>query len=186
MGGATEHRVCRPRGRCVSRRRQGWSNAAVCPIDGKLGSTACDSLHLPQTEEAEASSSPEPEVDVSSPPDPARVDRGTSQGRGALLAWTFTGVVAASAAVAGMIAYGASNELKDMRKSYPVSQEQLDNKQHRARVAGWVTDGLLASTAVLAVVSLYLTFDRPAENRPAPRMSVGLAWPGILQLRRSF
>jgi hypothetical protein len=162
--------------------RQGTPQVRI--VDVAAGETV--TLNLAQTENAAASGPPEAEVDVSSPPDLARAEPGIARSRGALLAWTFTAVAAAGAAVAGVIAYGASNDLKDMRKSYPVSQEQLDNKQHHARVAGWVTDSLLASTAVLAAVSLYLTFDRPGENKPVPRISVGLAWPGIVQLRSGF
>jgi hypothetical protein len=102
------------------------------------------------------------------------------------LAWTFTGVMAASTVVAGVVAYRASKDLQDARQTYPVTGDELDNKRHTARVAGWVTDGLLAGTAVLATVSLYLTIGRPTEDKPVSRLSVGWSWPGVVRLSSTF
>jgi hypothetical protein len=102
----------------------------------------------------------------------------------AWLAWTFTGVATVATGIAGLVAYEASNSLKDLRQSYPVSRDELDAKQRWTRSAGWVTDGLLAGTAVLAAVSIYLTLAPPVEH--PPRISVGWAWPGLARLRGSF
>jgi len=102
------------------------------------------------------------------------------------VAWTCTGVLAVGTVVAAVVAYRESRDLRGLRQSYPVTREELDSKQHSVRVAGWVTDGLLAGTAALSAVSLYLTFTRPAESQPASQVSVGWAWPGVLRLSGSY
>jgi len=102
---------------------------------------------------------------------------GTSTG--AWLAWTVTGLCAVGAVASGILAYRWEQDLRNQRNSYPVTQEALGNQQTKVRTAGWVTDGLMAGTAVFAAVSLTLTF------RGSHDKSVSLSGRG-LTLRQTF
>ena len=102
---------------------------------------------------------------------------GTSTG--AWLAWTVTGLCAVGAVASGILAYRWEQDLRNQRNSYPVTQVALGNQQTKVRTAGWVTDGLMAGTAVFAAVSLTLTF------RGSHDKSVSLSGRG-LTLRQTF
>lgn len=73
------------------------------------------------------------------------------------LVWTATGLCAVGAGVSGLLAYRWEQDLRNQRDSYPVTRDALANQQTKVRTAGWVTDGLLAGTAVFAAISLTLT-----------------------------
>jgi hypothetical protein len=77
---------------------------------------------------------------------------------GMWLAWTVTGLCAAGAVASGILAYRWEQDLRSQRDSYPVTRDTLANQQAKVRTAGWVTDGLLAGTAVFTALSLTLTF----------------------------
>jgi tetratricopeptide (TPR) repeat protein len=83
--------------------------------------------------------------------------------------WTATAVCAVGAVAAGIVAYKSSQELANLRRSYPTTREELDSKQRTVRYASWTADGFLAGTAVLAGIALYLTLDNRSEARPKPR-----------------
>ena len=78
-----------------------------------------------------------------------------------------------------MLAYRWEQDLRNQRNAYPVTQDALASQQGKVRTAGWVTDGLMAGTTLLAVVSLTLTF------RGSHDKSVSLSTRG-LTLRQSF
>jgi len=98
---------------------------------------------------------------------------------GAWLAWTVTGLCAAGAVASGILAYRWEQDLRNQRNSYPVTQDALANQQGKVRTAGWVTDGLMAGTAVFAAVSLTVTFRGSRDKR------VSLSGRG-LTLRQTF
>lgn len=95
------------------------------------------------------------------------------------LAWAATGLCAAGALTSGVLADRWDQDLRNRRASYPVTRDQLADQQHKVRTAGWVTDGLLAGTAVLAALSLTLTFRGSHDN------SVSLS-PRGLSVKQSF
>lgn len=90
------------------------------------------------------------------------------------MGWTMTALCAAGAAVFGVMAYQAANDLRNLRDSYPVTRAQLDSQQKTTRTLSLVADGLLAGAVVFGGLSIYLTVDRqPHEaNRT---VGVGLA-----------
>jgi len=98
---------------------------------------------------------------------------------GPWLAWTATGLCALAAVTSGILAYRWEQDLRDQRNAYPATQNALTSQQGKVRTAGWVTDGLVAGTTVLAVISLTLTF------RGSHDKSVSLSTRG-LTLRQSF
>jgi hypothetical protein len=91
-------------------------------------------------------------------------------------AWLLTGLCAAGAATTGALTYRWSRDLQDRRSSYPATQSDLRDQQHRVERMGWVTDGLLAATAIAAIVSLTLTFRNPESDSSLSLGPSGLWW----------
>jgi hypothetical protein len=94
-------------------------------------------------------------------------------GTGVWVAWVATGLCGAGALTSGLLANRWDRDLRDQRASYPVTRDQLASQQSKVRTAGWVTDGLIVGTAVLAAVSLTLTF------RGSHEQSVSLSAQGL-------
>jgi len=117
-------------------------------------------------------------IDLTAPAAP-RVRESDGTSTGAWLGWTVTGLCAVGAVASGILAYRWEQDLRNQRDSYPVTQEALGNQQTKVRTAGWVTDGLMAGTAVFAAVSLTLTL------RGSHDKSVSLSGRG-LTLRQTF
>jgi hypothetical protein len=128
-----------------------------------------------------ALASPTSQVELKTSP-ASRARRSDGMGTGAWLAWTVTGLCAAGAVTSGLLAYRWEQNLRDQRDSYPVTQEALANQQGKVRTAGWVTDGLVAGTAVFAAISLTLTFH---SFHGSHDKSVSLS-PRGLTLRQTF
>jgi PEGA domain len=103
------------------------------------------------------------------------------------IGWTATAVCAGGAAVVGLLAYRSSRDLSDLRQSFPVTRETLDGKQRDTRTLSAVADGLLAGTVVLGGLSLYFSLSTGTKKDDSPsRLSVGLGWPGVVDLRGRF
>jgi hypothetical protein len=117
-------------------------------------------------------------VDLTAPP-ATRARRSDGMATRAWLAWTATGLCAAGAVASGILAYRWEQDLRNQRNTYPVTQQALADQQAKVRTAGWLTDGLMAGTAVFAAVSLTLTFRRSQDK------SVSLSGRG-LTLRQAF
>ncbi len=94
-------------------------------------------------------------------------------------AWLVTGLCAAGAATTGALTYRWSRDLHDQRDSYPVTQSDLRDQQRKVERMGWVTDGLLAGTAVLAGVSLFLTFRNPETGSSLSVGPTGFSWRSV-------
>lgn len=114
------------------------------------------------------------------PPPPAPPQR---RGNGALIAgWTTTGVLAAAALTAGVLAYRASDDLDAARARFPVSRDELDDKASRVRTFSIAGDALGAAAVIAGGVALYLTLSRRGDAR---EVRVGVA-PRGLQLSGTF
>jgi hypothetical protein len=101
--------------------------------------------------------------------------------------WTAAAVCAVGAVAAGVIAYQASQELADLRRSYPTTREELDSKQRTVHYASWTADGLMTGTALLAGIALYLTLDNRSEAAEAKKgASLAWSWPGVIHLKGHF
>jgi hypothetical protein len=117
-------------------------------------------------------------ADLIAPP-ASRVREADGMSTGAWLAWTATGLCTVGAVASGILAYRWEQDLRNQRDAYPVTQAALGNQQSKVRTAGWVTDGLMTGAAVLAAVSLTLTW------RGSHDKSVSLSGHG-LTLRQTF
>jgi hypothetical protein len=100
------------------------------------------------------------------------------------LGWAATGLCAVGAAVFGIMAYRASNDLRDLRDTYPVSTDKLESKRRDTRVMSGIADGLLAGTAVLGGLSLYFSFDHGSRGPDAK--AVASAWPSGINIIGHF
>jgi hypothetical protein len=172
------------RRRVVIRGREGTTETRLVEVpSGELVRVEFNPPHTGRMRRATASAlSPEPKGGdsgdlVVTPSSAVRTAAGTETG--IWLAWAATGLCAAGAVTSGLLADRWDQDLRDQRASYPVTRDQLTNQQNKVRMAGWVTDGLMAGTAVLAAVSLTLTI------RGAHQKSVSLS-PGGFSLRQSF
>lgn len=87
---------------------------------------------------------------------------GRSSARPPWLGWAATGLCAVGAAVFGVMAYRSSQDLQELRDSYPVSSETLDSKRSSTRLLGGIADGLLAGAVAFGSLSLYFSFDHPS------------------------
>jgi hypothetical protein len=101
--------------------------------------------------------------------------------RSARWTWAATGLAAAGAVTSALLARDASQALASERSSYPASAHRVQELQTRTRIFAMTADGLTAGAAVLAVVSLYLSFTSGArgDNARAPLTTAGVpgwAW----------
>ena len=94
-------------------------------------------------------------------------------------AWLLTGFCAAGAATTGALTYRWSRDLKDQRSFYPATQSDLQDQRRKVERMGWITDGLLAGTAIFAGVSLYLTFRHPETSGGLSFGPAGLSWRSV-------
>lgn len=78
--------------------------------------------------------------------------------------WTVAGGLAAGAAVTGVLALRASDDLQDKKASPNVGSDELDSTSRRARAFALATDVLGAGALVAGGVSLYLTLERDVET----------------------
>jgi hypothetical protein len=98
------------------------------------------------------------------------------------LAWGITGALGLATTMTGVVALGAHADERDLQHEQGVTSDQL--QQARDKVANWslATDVLLASTAVAAGVSLYLTL----KPEPSGSETAVMLAPGRVVLRRTF
>jgi len=104
------------------------------------------------------------------------------------LAWTITGALGVGAAVTGILALGASNDLKNKRSQPDANRKDLDDGSSRTKTLALVSDLLLVGTVVVGGVSIYLTVSEPSKESSARlkgpvRLGVG---PGAMTLTGSF
>jgi len=92
--------------------------------------------------------------------------------------WAVTGVLGGGAAVTGVLAVGARNELGEERARYQPSRSTIDDQQSKAKTLGLVTDGLLIGTVLAAGLSTYFTV-RWATAKPALRGSTPAPHAGL-------
>lgn len=124
------------------------------------------------------------------PPPPAR--------RVPVVGWVVTGGLAAGAVVTGVLALGASSDLKAQRTSGTVTRGDLDASKSKTQTFALVTDILTGCAVVAGGVTLYFTIARGSSSdaRPAaappppgafmkPTMKVGVT-PGGVSLLGTF
>ena len=105
---------------------------------------------------------------------------------GNLLIWTSAAITAVGATVAGILAYNHAKDLRNLRESYPVSRESLDDKQRQVHYASWTADGLIATTVILATIAIFRGGGENGKKPTGTDLTVGSAGPWSLQLSRAF
>ncbi len=106
------------------------------------------------------------------------VHRSHSASRAAWWTWLATAFCAAGAAATGTLAYRWSRDLHDRRNTFPATQQELLDDQRKVQRMGWLTDGLLAGTAVFAGISLFLSLQGQERHDGVSLGPSGLGWKG--------
>ena len=114
-----------------------------------------------------------------------------------VVGWVVTGGLAASAVVTGVLALGASSDLKTQRTSGTATRDDLEGTQSKTKTLALVTDLLTGCAVVAGGVSLYFTLasgaspdTKPSAPKPAgafsiPTVNVGVT-PGGVTLLGTF
>lgn len=88
-----------------------------------------------------------------------------------VVSWSVTGALAATAGVFAVMTYTRDSRLEELRDTYPVDKQALEDQADRRRSAALLADGFAAAALVASGVSLYLTLTRPA-TKEAPRTAL--------------
>ncbi|HXU06929.1 MAG TPA: PEGA domain-containing protein [Polyangia bacterium] len=75
--------------------------------------------------------------------------------------WSLTGLLAGGAAATGIVALTSKHDLDQQLGMFPADNSEIDYDRRRTRGFALATDGLLIGTAIMATISLYLTFRDP-------------------------
>jgi hypothetical protein len=90
------------------------------------------------------------------------------------IGWTTTGVLAAGAAVTGILGMKAADDLDDMKERL-VEPSELDSQAKKAKTFTITADALTAAAVIAGGVSLYLTLRSPPKADPqGDSVSLGL------------
>lgn len=88
----------------------------------------------------------------------------TSPERPVWLGWTTTGVLAAGAAVTGVLGIAKAGDLKELRAEPGVSQAELDSARKSARGLLVTADVMTAAAVVAGGISWYLSSKKPPKR----------------------
>jgi tetratricopeptide (TPR) repeat protein len=124
-----------------------------------------------------AAPTPAPVVEPVSRPPPALNPRTVTT------AWLATGALALATAAVYTVAVVEARQLDDLRHSYPITTDRLDDKIRLTTRLALAGDILAVTTLAAAGVSLYLGHELPAEPERGLRLGVG---PGALALSGRF
>jgi hypothetical protein len=108
------------------------------------------------------------------------------------LGWALTGAFGVGAAIGGVVALGASSDLKDQRDKPSSTRSSLDDARSKVKTTALVTDILLGATILTGGISLYLTFRSPSKDTsrgpsapPSGAFRLGIG-PGAVSLGGDF
>jgi len=105
---------------------------------------------------------------------------------GPLIAWVATGALTAGAVATGIVALGASSDLKDKLGSFPGDPRAISAARSKTSAFALATD-ILAATAIAGVgVSIYLTVRQRAEDAPAAPAARIVVYPTGVGLAGAF
>jgi hypothetical protein len=117
-----------------------------------------------------ASSTARPRSRATSPPRSTSFTS-ASEGEGLTFAakasWVGTGVLAAGAATAGVLAYTRAGDLARLRDSPDSTEQERETVARKARLLAITSDVLTGAAALAGATALYLTFG--SDHRPAQR-----------------
>jgi hypothetical protein len=116
-------------------------------------------------------------------------DTQSSGPRVPIVPWVVTGGFAIGATITGILALGASSDLKTKINTFPGNADEISSARSKTAALAAVTDVLLASTVVAGGLSAYQTYARfkapppQAGAAPAAQLVVG---PGSAAITGSF
>jgi tetratricopeptide (TPR) repeat protein len=91
------------------------------------------------------------------------------------IGWIATGMLAAGATGAGVLALKESNDLRNARNTYPVSSDVLRGDADLTRTYSIVADSLTIAAVVAGTLTLWATLAAPASPRDESRRSSSAA-----------
>ncbi len=106
-----------------------------------------------------------------------------------IVPWVITGGFAAGATLTGILALGASSDLKGKLNQFPGNADAISSARSKTAALALVTDVFIASTAISGGLAAYLTYKRSKAagdaktTSPAARLVVG---PGSASVVGSF
>lgn len=133
----------------------------------------------PEAEPAPKPKAKDPEPDASPPARRADADADKSKAPRSfpVVPWAITGALAAATAVTGVLAANAYGDFKDKRDQYPITRDDLDSAQGKARDLFLLSGLLGAGTLVSLGVASYVTFfNGPSSGASPSKGNVGLVF----------
>jgi hypothetical protein len=130
---------------------------------------------------------PEPPPPPPAPPPPKTVAKSDDKEKGSkpfpIVPWSVTGAFGVATVVTGVLAASAYGDFKDKRDSFPVTREELDDAQSKARDLLLLTGLFGTITVVSAGVAGYFTFLAPGARETSTaksRLNIAFAPNGIV------
>lgn len=80
------------------------------------------------------------------------------------LGWALTGAFGVGTVIGGIVALGASSDLKNARDQSGSTRTGLDDARSKVKTTALVTDVLLGATIITGGISLYLTLRTPSKD----------------------
>lgn len=165
----------------AGRHKIGASKEGFKPITKVLDVAGADSLKLPLTltEEKAVVVAPPTATTTEPPPPPLPTTTTTAEPPPPppprnipWVGWAVTGAAGAATVITGVLALGASNDLKELREGPGQTRASLDDAASKVSTLALVSDVLLGVTVVAGGISLYLTVaggssDSPDASAPA-------------------
>lgn len=102
------------------------------------------------------------------------------------IGWVATGMLAAGAVGAGVLALKESNDLKDARSAYPVSAATLQGDSDRVRTYSLVADTLTIAACVVGSITLVSTVISSSGSAPTERTATLRASPASMDFAVTF
>jgi len=123
---------------------------------------------------------PPPPVQIVTKPQPSMVMP--------VIAWVATGAVTVGAVTTGILALGASSDLKERLRAFPADPEAISSAHGKALALGVVTDVLAAAALAGAGVSIFLTVktQRASDAAAEPPAARLMLHPGGVGVSGSF
>jgi hypothetical protein len=105
--------------------------------------------------------------------------------------WVATGALAAGAVVTGILALGASSDLRGKLDAFPANPDDITSARGTTKALALTTDVLIGAAAVMGGVSIYLTVasrgspDHAEKQGHAPAVRLGVT-PGGVRVLGTF
>ena len=126
-----------------------------------------DTLSVPLTL-AEADATPAPALSTA----PGAPAVPTTPGSVPVWPWVTTGVLTVGAVVTGILALGASSDLRGKLEAFPANPDDITSARGTTKALGLTTDVLIGAAAVMGGVSIYLSVASRGSADPAGKQGL--------------